>query len=371
MKHLDIAVIGGGLLGSAFAYGLSADGGRVGLIDEGDHAIRTARGNFGLVWVQGKGLNMPDYARWSLRSAYAWTPFSDQLHAQTGISVEYHRPGGFYVSIDEQECADNLALLKQLRNEAGEDGYDYEIVEPSALRKQLPEIGPAVPGATYCPHDGHANPLKLLRALQEGFQLNGGVYTPRARVTLIVPLKSGGFEIHCDGGHRFGSDKLVIAAGHGSAELGHHLGMEIPIFPVQGQVVVTERAEMTMAYPTNYVRQTDDGNYLLGPSARDVGFNDETETTTLRDITRRCTTAFPHLKRLRVQRSWAALRIMTADGFPIYLQSEAYPGAYSFSCHSGVTLAAVHATDVSRWVLDGQIPSRYSCFHPERFNVPA
>ena len=107
MKHLDIAVIGGGLLGSAFAYGLSADGGRVGLIDEGDHAIRTARGNFGLVWVQGKGINMPDYARWSLRSAYAWTPFSEQPHAQTGISVEYHRPGGFYVSIDEQEFADN------------------------------------------------------------------------------------------------------------------------------------------------------------------------------------------------------------------------------------------------------------------------
>ena len=371
MKHLDIAVIGGGLLGSAFAYGLSADGGRVGLIDEGDHAIRTARGNFGLVWVQGKGLSMPDYARWSLRSAYAWTPFSEQLHAQTGIPVEYHRPGGFYVSIDEQEFADNLALLRQLRNEAGEDGYDYEIVERSALRKQLPEIGPAVPGATYCPHDGHANPLRLLRALQEGFQLNGGIYTPRARVTRIVPVTTGGFEIHCDGGHQFGCDKLVIAAGHGSAELGHHLDMEIPIFPVQGQVVVTERAQMTMAYPTNYVRQTDDGNYLLGPSARDVGFNDETETTTLRDITRRCTTAFPHLKRLRVQRTWAALRIMTPDGFPVYLQSEAYPEAFSFSCHSGVTLAAVHAMDVSRWVLDGRVPSQYRCFHPERFNVPA
>ena len=50
-RTLDIGVIGGGLLGSAFAYGFSQRGLNVGLIDEGDNALRTARGNFGLVWV--------------------------------------------------------------------------------------------------------------------------------------------------------------------------------------------------------------------------------------------------------------------------------------------------------------------------------
>ena len=57
-RSLDIGVIGGGLLGSAFAYGFSQRGLNVGLIDEGDNAVRTARGNFGLVWVQGKGKGM-------------------------------------------------------------------------------------------------------------------------------------------------------------------------------------------------------------------------------------------------------------------------------------------------------------------------
>ena len=124
-----------------------------------------------------------------------------------------------------------------------------------------------------------------------------------------------------------------------------------------------------MIYPTNYVRQTDEGNFLLGPSARDVGFNDDTQTATLQGITRQCTRAFPHLKNLRIQRTWAALRIMTPDGFPVYQQSGVYPGAFSFSCHSGVTLAAVHAVEIPRWVLSGGIPSEYRCFHPERFDV--
>ena len=69
MKDYDVAVIGGGLLGSAFGWGLTQRNLRTVIFDEGDNAIRTARGNFGLVWVQGKGLGMPEYARWSLSSS--------------------------------------------------------------------------------------------------------------------------------------------------------------------------------------------------------------------------------------------------------------------------------------------------------------
>ena len=67
----DIAVIGGGLVGAALAWGVSGAGRRVALLDEGDVALRAARGNFALVWVQGKGLGMPEYAAWTVRSAEA------------------------------------------------------------------------------------------------------------------------------------------------------------------------------------------------------------------------------------------------------------------------------------------------------------
>ena len=96
-------MIGGGLLGSAFAYGLSKCSNSVGLIDEGDNAIRAARGNFGLVWVQGKGRGMPEYARWSLKSANDWLAFSNELGENTGSSVGYHRPGGFCIAVDDDE----------------------------------------------------------------------------------------------------------------------------------------------------------------------------------------------------------------------------------------------------------------------------
>jgi glycine/D-amino acid oxidase-like deaminating enzyme len=195
MKDYDVAVVGGGLLGSAFAFGLSATGLRVALFDEADNAIRAARGNFGLVWVQGKGRGMREYARWTLHSSQLWSNFARRLAEETGTDVGFHRPGGFHVAIDHDEHAQNLALLQQLRDEAGEEGYAFEVLEHAALKKALPGIGADVPGGTYCPHDGHANPLKLLRALHHGFQQNGGTYLPRKRVMDIAAVTSGGFTL--------------------------------------------------------------------------------------------------------------------------------------------------------------------------------
>lgn len=51
----DLLVIGGGLIGSAIAWGAARKGARVTLLDEGDIAYRASRANFGLVWLQGKG----------------------------------------------------------------------------------------------------------------------------------------------------------------------------------------------------------------------------------------------------------------------------------------------------------------------------
>ncbi len=370
MKDYDVAIVGGGLLGSAFAWGLAARGLATIVCDEGDDAIRTARGNFGLVWVQGKGAGMPEYARWSLQSALAWGEFADRLERETGIDLHYHRPGGFVICLDDDELADNVRLLERLRQESGEHGYQFEVVGHAELKRRIPIIGD-VPGATYCPHDGHCNPLLLLRALHAGFGALGGDYRPWSRITRIE-TGGQGFVLHGDDGTAIcAAEKLVIAAGHGSRDLGVQVGLEVPIYPDQGQVIVTEKAKPILEYPTNYVRQTNDGSFLLGPSSKDAGYDLATEPGTLGAISRRCVKAFPLLRDFRVQRCWAALRVMTPDGFPIYQQSDTHPGAFSFACHSGVTLAAVHALEVGDWVRQGVIPAAYRAFHPERLDVQA
>ena len=52
-SNFDAIIVGGGLIGLSIGYGLSRLGLSFLMLEAEDSAIRAARGNFGLVWVQG------------------------------------------------------------------------------------------------------------------------------------------------------------------------------------------------------------------------------------------------------------------------------------------------------------------------------
>ena len=84
-------------------------------------------------------------------------------------------------------------------------------------------------------------------------------------------------------------------------------------------------------------------------------------------MARRAVAVLPPLARARMVRAWGALRPMTPDGFPAFAESRAWPGAFVAACHSGITLAAVHANDLAGAIAAGTaLPPP---FHPERFDV--
>ena len=71
-----------------------------------------------------------------------------------------------------------------------------------------------------------------------------------------------------------------------------------------------------------------------------------------------------------VVRAWAALRVMTPDGFPVYDQSRRFPGAFVAACHSGVTLAAAHALMLAPLIAAGSLPADpFETFSLRRFDV--
>src|SRR5437588_9107150 len=117
MEHYDAIVIGGGLVGSAIAYGLARAGLKAALLDEGDVAYRASRGNFGLVWVQSKGFGVPEYQRWTRLSSDDWHDFAAELENQTGIACGHERPGGVTLCLSDDELEARRALMEQLRRE--------------------------------------------------------------------------------------------------------------------------------------------------------------------------------------------------------------------------------------------------------------
>lgn len=366
MAAVDHIVVGGGIVGAAIAYGLARAGEAVTLLDEGDVALRAARGNFGNVWVQGKGATAPDYADLTRQAAADWGDFSAALQDETGIDLHFRRPGAAYICFSPEELGKRAATLAA-SNLKARLCSPFEVLDRATLAERLPAIGPDVAGATYCPDDGTANPLYLLRALIKAMVARGGRYLPRHTVTGLA-RDGAGFSVETPQS-RFSCGRIVLAAGLGNAALAPLLGLSGPVRPVRGQILVTEKLRPFLPMGTNFIRQTVEGGCIFGESSEEVGTDDGTTLPVLRVTARKAVTAFPLLRDARVVRAWGALRIMTPDGVPVY---QGRDGAFVVCVHSGVTLAPWHAGGIVEHLRRGAFdPQTFQSFQPERFDVQA
>jgi hydrogen cyanide synthase HcnC len=369
-NEFDVIVIGGGVVGSAIAWGLARCGQRVAVLDEGDIAYRASRGNFALVWVQSKGLGMPHYAAWTMRSANAWAGFAGTLAGETGIDVAYSRPGGLTLALSDEEWVARAQAMERLQAQPGMQRFEWEMLDHARVKEIVPSIGPDVVGGSYTRFDGHCNALRLLRALNKGMQQLGVVYLPEHRVTHLEK-HAGEFRVRT-ARTEMRARKIVIAAGIESERLGAMVGLDIRVHPERGQLIVTEKAAPFLRYPMSRVRQTDEGGVMIGDSQEDAGLDNSVTLGVISTLAQRAVRLFPELARLNVVRTWACLRVMTLDRFPIYDESERCPGAFSAACHSGITLAAAHALFLAPRIAEGHLPAdEFEIFSSRRFDVPA
>jgi glycine/D-amino acid oxidase-like deaminating enzyme len=365
----DIAIVGGGLMGACLAWGLARRGLRVCVLDEGDIALRASRANFALIWVQGKGLGFPAYTAWTKSAAACWPRLASELKSETGIDVALDQPGGFTLCLSDRELQANVDVLKRLHNQPEAVAHPYEVLDHGQTKVRLPAIGPDVSGSIYCPLDGHVNSLRLFRALHATFKLYGVDYRAAHAVDVVMP-EAGGFVVTGSWG-QVRAPRLVLAAGLGNARLAPMVGLEAPMKPSRGQIIVTEKAAPFLHFPVVTLRQTDEGGVMIGDSEEADGAGLTIDHAISSVMADRAIRMFPLLADLNVVRTWSALRVMTLDGCPVYEESQACPGAFVAMAHSGVTLAPQHAYVLADAIAAGSIPEDLLAFGTRRFHVPA
>ncbi|MBD9597312.1 FAD-binding oxidoreductase [Ensifer sp. ENS05] len=365
---IDVAVIGGGMVGSAIALGLARLGRKVVVFDEGDAAIRAARANFGLVWVQGKGRGMPAYTTLTKRAARQWANFQHELMSSTGIDVEYRRTGGLSFCVGHEEFETQSRRVDAMRRE--DPQHEMEMIDRHELEKLLPGVplGESVTGAVFGKDDGEANPLKLMHAIKTWTNRLGVVFRSGERV---VALEDGAraTRIVTDVG-RYEASTTVIAAGLGTTKLSNCVGLPVDIQPLRGHLVVTERAQPILKMPAGGLRQAANGTFMIGSSSEDAGMDDRVDPLACGPFLKRALSIVPSVGKLQVVRIWAGLRTMTMDGNPVY-DTTTTGRVHVVGCHSAVTLSPVHAGELALSLSEGSVRQVYSQFSSGRFHAAA
>ncbi|MDR3672025.1 MAG: FAD-dependent oxidoreductase [Holophaga sp.] len=374
MKNLgrrDYVVIGGGVVGASIAWGLARAGAKPLVLDEDDLARRASRGNNGLVWVSGKGADFPDYALWSLASAERWPQFAAELEAETGIDLALRQVGGFSPALTQAEFDKRCGVMKKLDRDTGGRSAPYEVLNALETRRCMPAISDAVVGSTFCPKDGHVNPLRLFMALHKAMLARGCEYQAECSVHAIEPI-SGGFKVMGDWGE-VRAGKVILAAGIGNERLAPMVGLTCPMKREKGQILVTEKCAPFLPLPyavSSLIVQGDEGGIRVGASADTSTDSILTNQSISAGIVQKALKVFPALAALNVIRTWAGFRVLPIDGNPIYDQSSSAPGAFIATGHSGITLAAGIALDLAPQFLAGQLGAEFNPFSARRFCVP-
>ena len=361
MKTYDVGIIGGGIVGTAIAFGELLRGKSVVVLDGSNDDRKASFANFGLVWVQGKGVDMPDYQLLTRKSLELWPDFVERLETISGISIEHEQEGGLTLCFSDEEYEERPKQLEKLQKALGFE-TDWEMIGRNETQKRIGDmaLGPKVVGASYSHRDGTVNPLLLSRALIIAIDRLGGKYVRNNQVTSLNEKLDSWEILSLNNSVTVGS--VFVAAGLGTKKIVENIGVNLPISADKGQILVSERLPKSMYLPARGIRQTPNGSFLFGGTKEGDRDRRSTIAAALK-IAKRAIDVFPELKHVKIVRQWAGHRIITPDGYPIYEQPR--KNLSIAVCHSGITLAALHSSD---WTDD---PKIFQQFSKSRFEASA
>ena len=310
----DVAVIGGGVMGSGTALHLARGGMRVVLIERGRLCRQASGANAGGMTMHDKPPVMIPYF---LRARELWETSAEWLDGDAG----YRQTGGFMLAFRDDE----VALLENRLDERRAVGMPIEMVDAKRARAFEPGLSDHVIRATYCPLDGYGNST-LAGILYHVALESAGVDIREETEVSGIEGGAGAYEVPTASGV-VAARRLVLATGVWLRPMARWLGLEFPILCDVKQMMVSERLPpiintvMRTANQRLSVKQVANGTVLFGggwPAIGDLarGGVEIIPASVVGNI-RVALHAIPALAQARLVRAWIGLETYVADRMPV------------------------------------------------------
>jgi sarcosine oxidase, subunit beta len=331
---LRIVIIGGGITGAAAAAELAREGLAITLIEKRSIAAMASGWTLGGVRQSGR-----DPAELPLaRAAVAmWGGLAETLDAD----VEYRRTGNLRLARTPAEV-DIIRALVLTQQALGLELHFLS--DNDAIRAVAPAISRNVLAASYCPTDGHANPVKATRAFARFAKEHGAAI--REGVAALAITVKGDRVTGVDSSEGFiPADRVIVAAGVNTRSLLSPLGADLPLSIRITHVVQSEPVPNCLlpvfgvANADCAGRQEADGRlrFSSGAGAWPGDPSEWTErslapsASRIRSIVDRVAQVLPIAGEAPIARAWGGLIDMTPDALPV-IDAPGFP--------SGLVIAA-------------------------------
>jgi glycine/D-amino acid oxidase-like deaminating enzyme len=356
----DVVVVGAGIVGAAVARSLARAGCDVTVVDRGPAAGGTSASGEGNLLVSDKGPG-PELVL-AQRAGELWQRMAPELAEELGPdfpSVEYEAKGGLVVATTAAGAPPLLEFADAQRGA----GVDVRLLTVEEALRLEPELNPDLHAAVHYPEDAQLQPLVATEALLASARRRGAAVRLGAEVTGPLLGRDGrlvGVETTA-GPVPAGS--VVIAAGPWSGEVARRLGVDLPVRPRRGMVLVTSRMPHRIfrkVYDADYVgavgsgeaelqtsavvESTASGTVLIGSSRQQIGFDARLQVAVLREVASRALAIFPFLADMSVMRAYGGFRPFMPDHLPVIGPDPRLPGLWHATGHEGAGIGLCLST---------------------------
>ncbi len=393
--HQDVIVVGGGVFGCAVAYELAKRSVSVLLLDRSLPGRATSASAGGL-WPVGEAVGLgcgviyhaaqigkhgprsapeplPSVFRDFLVSSNSRFPaVSDELRDRSGIDIELTAGLGLIFAMytpDEQAIVDNIAASLPER-------HVLELLTPSELVELEPRITRELVGGALLPGEHQVNPMQLAEAYKRAAIAAGARFRHDTQVTGL--RRSGDRVVGVEIGDEFlPGDVTVNAAGAWSGKLAATAEIELPVFPIRGQIVLSESLpEVLRACISTsecYLTQKMHGEVLIGSTTERVGFDVSVTQDAIGSLCRGAIRAVPMLRNVGIKRVWAGLGPGTPDELPILGRVDGVTGIINATggFRTGIVASPLVAELVAQVIVDESLTIPIDPFLASRFGSEA
>ena len=375
-RTADVVIIGGGIQGLSTAYFLLKRGRSVTVIERGDLAQGTTSRSDGDIFVCD---STPGYftqlQKAALREIVALTEEIDDF--------DWMSKGCVILAENDAQ----MEIARRQYQEKLADGVRVRLMDQYEVHQDEPNTAPDIPGGLEFPDGGSLNPMLMAYALGRAILRMGGTILRFTTVTGIETNAQGVVErIMTDQG-AVACSCAGIAAGVWSRGIGQMAGLDIPITPMKGDLLVlepnvyiTRRKTMDIGYSLLrhkkaggadevsfeqthgigfLVEPTNEKNALIGFSKYPVG-STASDLRVMQAIARRAIRFFPVIRDMNVIRAYAGVRPWTPD----------HEAIVSATCVPGLYVNAGHAGDgIKLGPISGKMMSQLLCGEATDFDL--
>jgi glycine oxidase len=311
-EHVDVLIVGGGVIGLTTAYFLASEGVSVGVVDRGDFGQQASWAGAGIIPPGDPARARTPYDLLRAHSAVMYPQLSRRLREQTGTDNGYVVCGG--VELPEPGDASPLPA-EEWRGE----GIAFRELHPAELQALVPGLPSSVSRAIYFPGMAQVRNPRHLRALQAACAALGAQLLPSCPVLSWV--RTGGRIEGVETEHgRLTADRFVLATGAWADELLEQVGWRPGVHPVRGQIALlnTGRAGTfpILLQGRRYLVTRPDGRVLVGSTEESAGFDARPTAEGIQGLLQFAAQLLPNLAGAALERCWAGLRPGSPDGLP-------------------------------------------------------